>query len=167
VEALKGLLLGWAVLGSLAMAKPIAEAQVLTAMEGCIATIHLYAPDVYGLAAAQVLHQAVVRRGVKVYLFVPHRAVFQPNRSSLVLGLGWAGAELYMVNTSEDTAVLVCDSQQVLVGESLFRPTGGVVQHYFYGEAEYRQFAQWMRRLMAAAKPFEVREHMELFARWR
>lgn len=167
MAALKPVVAWGLLLASFAFAEPVTDPQALHTIEGCVATIHLYAPDLYSLEVAQVLHQAVVRRGVKVYVFVPQRAVYQPSRSSLVLGLGWAGAEVYLVNASEPRAVLVCDSQQVLLGESLYRPTSTAVQLYAYGELEYGQLAQWMRRLMALAKPFEVREHLELFARWR
>jgi hypothetical protein len=145
---------------SSALAAPVSSSgQVAEYIQSSTGRIHLFTLNLYSQPVAEALHQALTQRGVQLYLYTTCEALVHPSTGSMLLGLAWAGAALFVIDTAQESGVLVVDDRYAFRGPLVYRATTphDQVTHVFsINEQGYRLIADFVNRLASTAVPVDM-----------
>ncbi len=114
------------------------SAEVLRFVQACDTRLFFYTPWMSSRAVALALHQQVTKNNLPLWVASSSQGLFAQSGIGL-MGLGWAGARLFKVNTPEKAGVLLCEGRFGLVGSLLDKaesPLGVSPTRLIQGPAE-------------------------------
>lgn len=158
----------WLVISPLVLAQGLSAAQVVQWIQGCDTRLYLYTPGMRSREVAEALHRQLSKNGVSLLVASSKEGLFNPSGVGL-MGLGWAGARLFRVNTTERQGILLCEGRFGLVGRLVDRPTSPLPSpptRLLQEPREIEKLTLWFGRVLEGALEVDPKATWRLMI-WR
>jgi hypothetical protein len=151
----------------LGLTQGLNAAQVVHWIQGCDTRLYLYTPGMRSREVAEALHHQLSKNGVPLLVASSKEGLFNPSGVGL-MGLGWAGARLFRVNTTERQGIVLCEGRFGLVCRWVDRPTSPLPSpptKLLQAPREVEQLTLWFRRLLEGALEVDPKATWHLMIR--